>query len=101
MWFCEMVEKRQAQYLYGSVRCLRSVVKLPSKKFQTLRCLRAWPHSVIHDIRCEPARRWLADGLLIVKCWLGSSRLGCTTFRYLFAKAGVEQMAAMCRRGTL
>ena len=71
-------------------------MKLLSKKFQTLRRLRAWPHSVIHDIRCEPTRRWLADGLLIVKCWLGSSRLGCTTFGYLFAKAGVEQMAAMC-----
>ena len=94
MWFCEMVESGKLNICMETVRCLRSVVKLPSKKFQNLRCLRAWPH------RCEPTRKWLADGLLIVKCWLGSSKLGCTTFGCLFAKAVVEQMAAMCRRGT-
>ena len=73
-WSCEKSQRssgsakwsrdRQAQYLYA--RCLRGLVKLPSKKFQNLRCLRAWPHSVIHGIRCEPARRWLANGLTVV-----------------------------------
>ena len=29
-------------------------------------CLRAWPRSVVLDIRCEPARRWLVDGLTVV-----------------------------------
>ena len=81
---------RQAEYLYESARCLQNLVKLPSRravavsmvdlflnvliilhcpdpgKFQKLRCFRAWPHSVIHNIRCEPAHRWLADGLIVV-----------------------------------
>ena len=99
-WSCEKSQRssgsarwsrdRQAQYLYESARCLRGLVKLPSRraaavstvdlflgvlsdpalprsgKFQNLRCLRAWPHSVIHDIRCEPARKWLADELTVV-----------------------------------